>query len=205
MKHALWTLTLAAPLLATVAHSQPFAVPPDDSEPFAARPDDAPTRADAPVIVDDPALPGTHSVARVHVGPAVQFDDEAARAGLGGMVDFGRRGAGLRFTGLWAGTSDGGSVAQYTAELWIDFASDSRLHPIVSAGAGLARLDGVEATADGPQRVGIGIVRAGLEYQLPVRGAEARAGLSAFAALPAVGAENVTAWGGALASVGVGF
>jgi hypothetical protein len=104
--------------------------------------------------------------------------------------------------------SDGG-LAQYTAELWVDFGAARRLRPILGAGAGVGRLD--EAAANGgisTSTVGLGVLRATLEYVLPLSGADARVGVDVMGVLPAIrdrSAPDLRGWLVTSARVGVGF
>ena len=78
-------------------------------------------------------------------------------------------------------------LAEYRAELWADFNDGGRVHPIVAAGAGLARLapDATEI-----ESYGVGVLRGTLEYVLPVVRADARAALDLSAHVPAMRGQN---------------
>lgn len=203
-----FALAAAATALPATALAQ-FAEPPGD-EPIL-------VEDDRPVIADDRhssfperfELPPPRSTVRLLVGPALQVAEEDANGGLFAAMDVGRAGAGLRLSGLWVGTGSEGGLSQYGAELWLDFAHDKRLHPIVGAGGALALVDVVD-DAGNPETVtvGVGTLRAGLQYQLPVRGTDARASLDVIGALPAIRDRDdpkVDPWVTIVAGVGVGF
>jgi hypothetical protein len=100
-------------------------------------------------------------------------------------------------------------LAEYRAELFIDFGADKRLHPILGAGAGVARLDsaGPDGSLD-TSTYGVGILRGTLEYVLPVNDADARAGIDAIGSVPAIhekGAPDPGPWLSLVARVGIGF
>jgi hypothetical protein len=100
-------------------------------------------------------------------------------------------------------------LSQYGADLWVDVAAGHRLHPLVGAGAGVARLG--ETTPDGSHQAwtyGVGTLRGSLEYLLPVERADARAGIDAVACVPAIQATHapdVTPFLLLTARVGIGF
>jgi hypothetical protein len=98
-------------------------------------------------------------------------------------------------------------MSAYSAELWIDFGVGSELHPVIGAGAGVARLNPANADSQA-STVGIGTLRGSLEYVLPVAGADARAGVDLIGNVPAIrgsGADDVGAWLLGVARVSVGF
>ena len=124
-------------------------------------------------------------------------------------LDVGRGAAGARFTGAWLGVGRAMGLSQYTSELWVDFGADRVLHPLLGAGGGVARLE-VPGTAGelDTTTVGIGTLRAALQYSLPVRATPARAGLEAVGCVPAVQSPNtprIDPWVVATATVTVGF
>jgi hypothetical protein len=151
------------------------------------------------------------STIRLFTGPAARFSDEPARGGLVLALDAGSRGAGARFSGAWIRSGSDQGLSQYGAEVWIDFADREVLHPILGAGAALARLDhqtttpgetGIEST-----NIGVGVLRATLQYRLPVKDVDARAAADIVGSVPAVGsrAASVTPWVTAAVTVGIGF
>jgi hypothetical protein len=126
-------------------------------------------------------------------------------------LDAGRRGAGVRFTGAWIRSGSDGGLSQYGGDVWIDFANDDGLHPILGAGAAVAKLDHetTDPTKTGVESdtIGVGMLRATLAYRLPVRDVDARAALDVVGSVPAVGAHagDVTPWITAALTVGIGF
>ncbi len=168
-----------------------YARPPDDSW-------------DYPVVAEPP-----ESTLRLSVGPALRTGADHTHGGLLTMLDIGSKAAGGRLSGTWSHVGSDGGLSQYTAELWVDFGAHRRLHPIVGAGAGLARLE--ENDAAGALRtstLGLGVLRGTLEYVLPVSGVDARVGIDVQGALPAIrssDAPEVAGWVVAAARVGVGF
>ncbi len=141
------------------------------------------------------------STARLHVGPATLFSP--ASPGLFTALDIGRRSVGARFSGAWLGAEKDGGIAQYGAELWVDFADGSQLHPVVSAGAAYVRHRPEE---DGGARgLGAGVLRGTLEYELPVSDADARVGLSILGLVPAIESEREEPWVMGALTVGAGF
>jgi hypothetical protein len=147
------------------------------------------------------------STVRLFTGPALRFSDDATRGGLGLALDAGARGAGARFAGTWVRSGTSGGSSQYEAELWLDFAEQGPIHPILAAGAALARLDRDVGGRLESDIIGVGLLRATLQYRLPVHGVDARAALDVVGSMPAVGtrAADVTPWVTAALMVGVGF
>jgi hypothetical protein len=126
-------------------------------------------------------------------------------------LDAGSRGAGARFSGAWIRSGSDQGLSEYAAEVWIDFADREVLHPILAAGAALARLDH-QATSPGEtgiesENIGVGVLRATLQYRLPVKDVDARAAADVMGSVPAVGvhAADVTPWVTAAVTVGIGF
>jgi hypothetical protein len=164
-------------------------------------PDNPPARADD--------FEAQESGLRVSTGPVLRATRERADGGLGAALDIGAKAAGVRFSGSWVGVGGDRGLSQYDAQLWLDFGAGERLHPILAAGAGLARLE--SAAAEGGTRgstLGVATLRGTLEYVLPIREANARAGLDLEGALPAIRGENapnVDGWLLVSARVGIGF
>jgi hypothetical protein len=193
-------------LLPRLASAQEFADPPEGRpvDPF---PGDSPQADPSGEIAAD-FVPEPSTV-RLSVGPVLRVAKVATDGGLVAAADIGSGPAGVRFSGSWVRVGSEAGLAQYQGELFIDFGADRRLHPIVGAGAGVARLGTREA--DGTTRLstyGIGVLRGTVEYVLPVERADARVGIDAVGGVPAVQSKNA---GDALpwllfsARVGVGF
>ena len=100
-------------------------------------------------------------------------------------------------------------MSQYAAELWIDFGAGQELHPIIAAGAGVARLDARDADgAETTATIGVGVLRGSLDYVLPISAADARVGLDLIGSVPATpggASADARPWLLTVAHVGVGF
>ena len=191
------------------AHAQGFAEPAEPLSIAEGSPDatsDEPGRPFEDELERD--LP--ESTVRLHVGPSLRISESEPHGGLFAAVDVGRHAAGARISGTWVRVGSDRGLSQYTGELWIDFAHRSAIHPIVGAGAGVARLE-TEEDATGEIKagtVGVGVLRGAIEYVLPVQRTDARAGLEVIGSVPAIRSvetENARAWLLIVASVGVGF
>lgn len=215
-------LRFVAPALATLcllgarpaagqafAEPEPFADPAEGGPTIAADPRDRPPE---PRYYDDDRydryLP--RSTVRIHTGPALRISESSPDGGLFAAIDVGERAAGVRASGSWVRVGAEGGMSQYAGELWIDFGHDRRLHPILGAGAGVARLDLRDPTSGGltAETIGIGVLRGTLAYMLPVGSTDARASIDVIGAVPAIrseAAEDVAPWALVLATVGVGF
>lgn len=129
--------------------------------------------------------------------------------GLAAAADIGSGAAGARLTGSWVRVGSDVGLAEYRGELFIDFGVDRRIHPILGAGAGIARLGTRES--DGTTKMstyGVGVLRGTVEYVLPVDRTDARVGLDASASVPAIqgkSANDASPWLLLTARVGVGF
>ncbi|HEV8247222.1 MAG TPA: hypothetical protein VGP93_15700 [Polyangiaceae bacterium] len=167
-----------------------FARPPGDEPPPY---DDSPPRSEPPLAAEP------RSTVRVNVGPALLF--KPATPGLFAALDIGRRAVGARFSGAWLNAETKGGLAQYGAELWIDFGAGTELHPIVGAGAAL--VSGEQTGQD--ESAGAGTLRGAIEYQLPVEDAEARVGLSLIALVPAINSQRDEPWVMGALTVSAGF
>jgi hypothetical protein len=195
----LFTCVLAA---ATPAVAQPFATPPGEQRQLL---DGDSERRHEPEF-ESSVEPST---VRVSVGPGLRVSKDAADGGLAAAVDIGSRAAGGRLSGAWVRVGSERGLAEYRAELFIDFGAERRLHPILGAGAAVARLD--RARADGSLETstyGLGVLRGTLEYVLPVEEADARAGIDAIGSVAAIhdkGDSDPGAWLLFVARVGVGF
>ena len=202
------SLALLYPSLAHAASG--FATPPGD---FPERRDDLPPARDdfeaqaEPPPRDD--FEPEESAFRLSTGPVLRATREHADGGFTAAVDIGAKAAGARFAGSWVRTGSDRGLSQYDAQLWLDFGANQRLHPILAAGAGLARLEYSDALgAVRGSTLGIGTLRGTLEYVLPIHEANARAGLDIEGALPAIrgaAAPDVNGWVLITARVGIGF
>ena len=149
------------------------------------------------------------SALRLSTGPVLRATPDRVDGGFSAAIDIGARASGARFAGSWLRMGSARGLSQYDAQLWVDFGAGQRWHPILAAGAGLARLE--SGSAPGSARaasVGIGLLRGTLEYVLPIREANARAGLDLEGALPAIAgstAPDTSGWLLITARVGVGF
>jgi hypothetical protein len=204
-------LRSAAPLVAALlvfsrsAGAEEFAEPPRASLELAEEP--AHDRESPREEMTFDAVPV--SSLRVSVGPVLRVAKELTDGGLTAAVDIGSGAAGARLSGAWVRVGSDVGLSEYRAELCIDFGADRRLHPIIGAGAGVARLatrssDGTATTST----YGVGILRGTVEYVLPVERADARVGLDASASVPAIqgkGANDAAPWLLFSARVGVGF
>jgi hypothetical protein len=196
-------LTPLVCLLARPVAAEPgFAEPP--GEPLVAR-DQAPPEFSEDVPLDETVA----SSVRVSVGPGLRISEHATDGGLAAAIDVGSGAIGARATGSWVRVGSDVGLSQYGGDLWIDFGSGRRLHPIVGAGAAVARLNHREP--DGSVEAstyGVGILRGSLEYVLPVERADARAGIDAVGSVPAVqsrSAPDISPWLLVMARVGIGF
>jgi hypothetical protein len=200
-------LALTALLLSPLAHADAqvaYADPPPDHEGRRYVASDNPPP-------DPPSPVYRSSAVRPSVGTAARVTSDSFHPGLTAAVDFGRGPAGLRLSGTWVHVGYSDPLSQYTAELTLDFLAQSRLVPHFGAGAGIARTYAVDASgarASGGATLGIGVLRAALDYRLPLDDADARAGISVLSALPAIKADNaprLDPWFILAATVGVGF
>jgi hypothetical protein len=143
------------------------------------------------------------------VGPGLRVSKQDPEGGLCVALDVGARAAGVRASAAWLRASAEQGMSQYTAELWIDFGAGQRLHPIVAAGAGVARLDASDEQGDKTTAtIGVGVLRGSLDYVLPISAADARVGIDVMGSVPATpGADSADArpWLLTVAHVGVGF
>jgi hypothetical protein len=202
-------LSLFAMLAWTLPAGAQYAPPPDDRASHYGGEDD--TARDRDFGNTYTRAEPSRSIVRLYTGPALRLGGGATRAGLLAAADIGRGAAGLRLSGTWIGTGTDQGLSLYGAELWIDFGKESDFHPIVAAGAALARADHSSANGMGSNvetaSIGVALLRATLQYRLPVDGVDARAGLDLAANIRAFGPESYTksAWAMAAATVGIGF
>ncbi len=196
---------LATALTAGSALAQDFARPPGDPTLVDDRPYDRDPRHDAsdPVVADGSFHHPASSV-RFFVGPALRIGESGTAGGLAAAIEAGEGPAGVRLTGQWVEVGSDDGLAQYAAELWLDFGHGRRLHPMLGAGAGVARVEDAGSTST----VGVGVLRGTLAYLLPVDGTDARVAFDAQGSLPAIrgnDAPEVAPWLTLSVSVGVGF
>lgn len=177
-----------------------FSPPPES--PY--RPED-PNRYEPPLIEerDNPAEPwdpqAKPSTFRFHVGPAVLL--EPAGPGLFTALDIGERAVGARLSASWLRAESEQGLAAYSAELWLDLRHRYDLHPVLGAGASF-----LHGGALGQERnTGAGLLRAALEYQLPIADADARLSLNLVGLVPAIATERSRPWAIASLMVGAGF
>jgi hypothetical protein len=203
--------TLAMLCSPVVAHAQ-YATPPDeppiaDSSPTAS----AAYRYDPAGLLDDTVAiaPPPESTVRITTGPALRLSDTQPAGGVAVALDVGRRAAGARFAGGWAGVGRDRGLAQYTGELWLDFGYEHHWHPLLGAGGGVALIDVLDDRGNlSNTTVGVGMVRASLQYSLPIRDTDARAGIDVIGCVPAVrspSSPSVDPWLLAVGTVTVGF
>jgi hypothetical protein len=154
-KHVLASLTVLC--CARVAFAEPrFAAPPR-SGPLLVEEERDPSRYDSP--------PGSFatqpSSLRVAVGPVLRVARPVTDGGLCLAVDIGSRAAGARAFASWVGAGADHGLAEYAGELWLDFGVGRALHPVLVAGAGVARLDRVdESGKTRGSTLGVGIYAA---------------------------------------------
>lgn len=144
------------------------------------------------------------STFRFHVGPALLV--QPGSPGLATALDIGRRAVGARLSGSWlrAGSERGLSV--YSAELWVDLRPRTELHPILGAGASWLHGGAVRSESEGSSRsAGAGVLRAALEYELPLADADARLGLNVLALVPAIDSDRSRPWLVTTLMIGAGF
>jgi hypothetical protein len=198
--HAGLVLVLMSVGVPGLAHAEPgFAEPPAGNVWV---PDHAPVEP-APEVAEEPLA--HESSVRLAVGPVLRVSERVTDAGLGAAVDFGAGAVGVRLASNWVRVGSDSGLSEYQAELWVDFADGGRLHPILGAGAGVARL---ASEGSGSESYGVGVLRGTLEYVLPVPRADARAAVDLSGHVPAMHARNAPdadPWLLIGARVGVGF
>jgi hypothetical protein len=159
---------------------------------------------EGPAVVD-----AQDSAVRLNVGPALKLGPAPILGGLATSIDVGAKSAGARFSAAWFHAGSDKGLSQYAGELWIDFGARRRLRPVLAAGAGVARIDALDAVGDvQTSTMGVALLRGTLEYVLPVTGVDGRVGIDLEGAVPAIrgsGAPDVAGWIVTSARVGVGF
>jgi len=211
------SLTLGSLLVLTAATAaaQPYADPPygDPGGPVVARPYYPPDPYPPPPDDDYSTVAWRRSelsVFRFHVGGAGRVETEEVTPGFLTAIDIGRGPAGFRASGMWLRVGSDGGVAQYTGELTLDLGGTHSWRPVVGAGAGLARLytDAADGSGTEGASLGVGVMRVGIEYLIPVERTDTRAGLNVMGVLPAIRSEDAPdpkPWLVFAATVGVGF
>jgi hypothetical protein len=200
---------LALAFTSSAARAQPFAEPPAD-QPVLADGSQVPPDRNPTFAEPEPPFFAPRSTLRLGVGPALRISQHDPDGGLFAAVDIGERAAGLRLSGSWVRVGEQHGMQEYTGELWIDFGEGERLHPILGAGAGVARVDRLDPQSGDrtASTLGVGVLRGTLQYALPVRGTDARAGLELIGSIPAIRGSNepeLNPWLLLVATVGVGF
>jgi hypothetical protein len=120
------------------------------------------------------------STLRVQVGPAASL--ASFEPGLLTAIDLGRGAVGGRVQAMWLRSGAASGFSGYSGELWVDLGDRLALRPTL--GAGVAYLRGGAALADA--EVGAASLRGSLDYELPVREADARLGITFVTLLPAI-------------------
>jgi hypothetical protein len=139
------------------------------------------------------------SLLRFSVGPALLV--RPTNPGLLTALDIGRRAVGVRLSAAFLRAESDRGLASYGAELWVDLGHRSLLHPLLGAGVGW--LHGTEL---GPRRnAGAGVLRGGLEYELPLEEADARVGLTCMGLVPAIASDRTAPWLVGGVTIGAGF
>lgn len=171
-----------------------------------------PEPPDRPVQASPPSADRDPSVLRLHLGPMAATTGRGLGPGLGVAADFGSGTLGFRLAAAWlhgepsaaSPSPIGGSLAQYTGELTLDFARRGPLHPVLGIGFGYARVDSGLAAGG----LGVGTARAALEYVLPLDDADVRFSAGVLGALPGPADSSVAdlkGWALLGATIGVGF
>jgi len=147
---------------------------------------------------------------RFHVGGAGRILEDEVTPGFMTALDIGRGPAGFRLSGSWLRVGSDDGVAHYTGELTLDLGGRMSWRPVLGAGAGLARVyeDKPDGEGTDAKSLGVGLVRAAIEYRIPVEATDTRAGVSVIGMLPAIRAEDapdLKPWLVITATVGVGF
>ncbi len=208
IQHIVSSLALGfcAVISAAPAHAQEFATPPPGRGFIAG---DGYDGGYDSVFVSD----RDGSVVRLFVGPGGMVSSNGAAPGMLASLEFGRGPAGLRLSGSWFDVGSETGMQQYTGEITLDFGGRSKLRPSIGAGGGLGvasssvRSDGT-VDQDHSSLVGVGMLRAGLAYKLPLREADARLAFDITGTLPAIRAKDapeLSPWVFASLMVGIGF
>lgn len=215
MRRMIGTTTAAAAIFTCVAWAMPAAAMDQDravvqvgpGETGYAEPPVAASRESPPVVSNDDG-----SVLRLQLGPVAATTGRGLGPGLGVAADFGSGTLGFRLAAAWthgepstsAPSPIGGSLAQYTAELTLDFAKRGPLHPVLGIGFGYAHVD----TGQGQGGLGVGTARAALEYAVLFDDADIRFSAGVLGALPGPADSSVAdvkGWALVGGMLGVGF
>jgi hypothetical protein len=211
MRIWLVTVCLIGLSVAGEAQAQTYAEPPDGSRYRAHRSYDDWQPPPQPECFDDGWRRRELSIVRLSIGGAGRAQTSEMTPGMMAALDLGRGPAGFRASAMWFHVGSPNGLSQYTGELTLDLGGRGVWRPVVGAGAGLARTGRVDDQGnrtDGGASLGIGLLRAALEYRLPIDGVDSRAGVAVIGILPAVrgdGAPDSKGWVVLTASVGVGF
>ena len=155
--------------------------------------------------------PRDDSLVRLNIGSVARINADSIRPGLFAAMDFGRGPAGFRISGTWVRVGYKDPLSQYTGELTLQLPFRSAFRPTFGVGAGLARTYQVDENGQqtsGGANLGVGTIRAGVEYRIPLRDTDVRAGLGATATFPAIKASDAPSldpWVLLGAAVSIGF
>jgi hypothetical protein len=179
-----------------------------------APPGSEPPPSDQTPWIAAPPSPVHDSVVRAHVGPALRVDRDGATGGLATALDFGRF-SGLRVAAAWTALGASAMHSQYGGDLWLSLDLHPDLRPVFGAGAAYVRAEPSAAnaeedpaedeTAPNAAEFGVATARVGLEYLFPLSTADARLGVEALGALPAIEADDRAPWLTLSATLALGF
>ncbi len=163
--------------------------------PYAEPPRTAPIAPYEPSSYESPPRERYRAPFRLVLGPSVITTGKGAGVGLGIAADFGAGVVGGRLSAAWLrgeGTdrdgrisNTGDSVGHYTGELTIDLIKRGSIHPVLGVGGGVLHV----IRPDQNGAVGVGTLRASLEYFAPLEEADLRIGLDATAGLAGPGSD----------------
>lgn len=154
-----------------------------------------------------------NSMVRLFVGPGGMLSGNGVSPGMLTALEFGRGPAGFRVSGSWFDVGSDTGVQQYTGEITLDFGGRSRLRPNIGAGGGVG-VASSSVRADGttdPEHssvLGVGLLRAGIAYKIPLGDTDARLALDLIGTLPAIRAKDapeLSPWLIGTVMVGIGF
>lgn len=144
----------------------------------------------------------------------MRITGNGAGGGLATALDFGTT-SGVRFSALWTALGADIGHAQYGGDLWLSLFNQSRLRPVIGAGAAYVHTDmhdepskdttmDTEPTDETPD-FGVATARLGVEYLVPLEAADARFAAEAIGNVPAINARDRTPWLTLVATVALGF